>query len=93
MPHAGWVDFRFDGIGTSWEISTPAALSPGLRSSVLAEVERYDSTWSRFRADSLVTRMSVAPGQYELPPEATGPGRTLPAALHAQRRIHDSPHR
>jgi thiamine biosynthesis lipoprotein len=72
MPHTGWQEFRFDGIGTSWEVSTRAPLSPGLRSSVLAEVERYDSTWSRFRADSLVTRMSVAPGQYELPPEAAG---------------------
>lgn len=72
MPHAGWQDFRFEGIGTSWEISTPAPLSPGLRNSVLAEVERYDSAWSRFREDSLVTRISVAPGQYELPPEATG---------------------
>jgi thiamine biosynthesis lipoprotein len=72
MPHAGWQDFRFDGIGTGWEISTPVPLSPGQRSSVLAEVERYDSTWSRFREDSLVTRISVAPGQYELPPEASG---------------------
>jgi FAD:protein FMN transferase len=72
MPHAGWQDFRFDGIGTGWEISTPVPLSPGQRSSVLAEVERYDSTWSRFREDSLVTRISVAPGQFELPPEATG---------------------
>jgi FAD:protein FMN transferase len=72
MPHAGWQDFRFDGIGTGWEISTPVPLSPGQRSSVLAEVERYDSTWSRSREDSLVTRISVAPGQYELPPEATG---------------------
>ena len=72
MPHAGWQSFRFDGIGTSWEISTPAPLPPGLRSSVLAEVERYDSTWSRFREDSLVARMSAAPGQYQLPPEATG---------------------
>lgn len=72
MPHTGWQNFRFDGIGTSWEISTPAPLSPGLRGSVLAEVERYDSTWSRFRGDSLVTRMSVAAGQYELPPESAG---------------------
>jgi thiamine biosynthesis lipoprotein len=71
MPHPGWQSFRFDGIGTGWEISTPAPLPPGLRSSVLAEVERYDSTWSRFREDSLVARMSVAPGQYQLPPEAT----------------------
>ncbi|MFE4542074.1 FAD:protein FMN transferase [Arthrobacter sp. NPDC056727] len=72
MPHTGWHSFRFDGIGTGWEIATPGPLPPALRSSVLAEVERYDSTWSRFRADSLVTRMAVAPGQYRLPPEASG---------------------
>jgi len=70
MPHPGWQNFRFDGIGTAWEISTPDPLPPALRSSVLAEVERYDSTWSRFREDSLVTRMSEALGQYRLPPES-----------------------
>src|SRR5919205_1408311 len=70
MPHPGWQDFRFEGIGTGWEISTPVPLPPGLRSALLAEVERYDSTWSRFREDSLVTRMSVEPGQYLLPPES-----------------------
>ncbi|MFE4834196.1 FAD:protein FMN transferase [Arthrobacter sp. NPDC056691] len=72
MPHGGWQDFRFDGIGTGWEISTPDPLPPGLRSSLLDEVERYDATWSRFREDSLVTLMSRAPGQYQLPPEAAG---------------------
>jgi thiamine biosynthesis lipoprotein len=72
MPHPGWQSFCFDGIGTSWEISTPDPLPSGLRSSVLAEVERYDSTWSRFRQDSLVARMSATPGQYQLPPEAEG---------------------
>ncbi|MFC7847742.1 FAD:protein FMN transferase [Arthrobacter sp. NPDC057388] len=72
MPHPGWQDFRFEGIGTGWEISTPVPLPPGLRSSLLAEVERYDSTWSRFREDSLVTRISVEPGQYRLPTEAAG---------------------
>lgn len=72
MPHPGWQNFRFDGIGTGWEISTPVPLSLELCSSLLAEVERYDSTWSRFREDSLVTRMSVEAGQYRLPPEAAG---------------------
>ncbi|APX03425.1 FAD:protein FMN transferase [Arthrobacter sp. QXT-31] len=72
MPHPGWQNFGFDGIGTRWEISTPAPVAPALRAGLLAEVERYDSTWSRFRADSLVTRVSVAPGQYGLPAEASG---------------------
>lgn len=70
MPHPGWHDFRFDGIGTAWEISTPAPLDSTQRHCVLAEVERYDSTWSRFRRDSLVGRMSARPGQFELPAES-----------------------
>lgn len=70
MPHPGWHNFNFDGIGTGWEISTPAPLGPGPRSDLLAEVERYDSTWSRFRGDSLVSRMSARPGHFEFPAEA-----------------------
>ncbi|GAA1277881.1 FAD:protein FMN transferase [Arthrobacter pascens] len=72
MPHAGWHEFRFDGIGTSWEISTAAPLDASLRSRILAEVERYDSTWSRFRGDSLISQMSVQAGRLELPPESAG---------------------
>jgi FAD:protein FMN transferase len=70
MPHPGWHDFRFDGIGTAWEISTRVPLDSAQRFSVLAEVERYDSTWSRFRRDSLVSQMWARPGQYELPAES-----------------------
>ena len=70
MPHPGWHDFRFDGIGTAWEISTRIPLDPAQRLSVLAEVERYDATWSRFRRDSLVSQMSARPGQYQLPAES-----------------------
>ena len=29
MPHAGLAQFHFDGIGTSWEISTAAPLDAG----------------------------------------------------------------
>jgi len=70
MPHPGWHDFRFDGIGTAWEISTRAPLDSAQRHSVLAEVERYDATWSRFRRDSLVSQMSARAGQHELPAES-----------------------
>lgn len=71
MPHPGWHNFNFEGIGTSWEISTPEPLGPAPRSHVLAEVERYDSTWSRFRGDSLVSRMAARAGHFEFPAEAT----------------------
>ncbi|KRE69090.1 FAD:protein FMN transferase [Arthrobacter sp. Soil762] len=68
-------DFRFDGIGTRWEISTPRPLDASVRVRLLALVERYDGDWSRFRSDSTVGAMARQPGRYELPPEAADLGR------------------
>lgn len=68
-------DFRFDGIGTRWEISTPRPLDAGVRARLLAVVERYDGGWSRFRSDSTVSAMAREPGRYELPAEAADLGR------------------
>ncbi|MCO4257293.1 FAD:protein FMN transferase [Pseudarthrobacter cellobiosi] len=67
--------FRFDGIGTRWEISTPRPLDASVRARLLALVERYDGDWSRFRSDSTVGAMARQPGRYELPPEAADLGR------------------
>ncbi|MCU1517591.1 MAG: hypothetical protein JWQ75_2312 [Pseudarthrobacter sp.] len=70
-----WEDFRFDGIGTRWEISTPRPLEAGVRARLLAVVERYDGDWSRFRPDSTVGAMARKPGRYTLPDEAAALGR------------------
>ncbi|MET3162678.1 UNVERIFIED_ORG: thiamine biosynthesis lipoprotein [Arthrobacter sp. UYEF10] len=67
-------DFRFDGIGTRWEISTPRPLDAGVRARLLTLVERYDGDWSRFRSDSTVRAMAREPGRYELPAEAADLG-------------------
>lgn len=67
-------DFRFDGIGTRWEISTPRPLDAGVRARLLTLVERYDGDWSRFRSDSTVSAMAREPGRYELPAEAADLG-------------------
>jgi thiamine biosynthesis lipoprotein len=67
MPHAGWSDFSFDGIGTTWEISTPEPLSSAVRGSLLEVVEDYDRSYSRFRDDSLVARLAREPGTVILP--------------------------
>jgi thiamine biosynthesis lipoprotein len=67
--------FRFDGIGTRWEISTPRPLDAGVRTRLLAVVERYDGDWSRFRYDSTVGAMAREPGRYELPAEAADLGQ------------------
>ncbi|MGO4187032.1 FAD:protein FMN transferase [Pseudarthrobacter sp. TAF60_1] len=74
MPQPDWSEFRFDGIGTRWEISTPRPLSAGVRARLLAVVEAYDGEWSRFRPDSTVSVMGRKPGRHEFPAEAAALG-------------------
>ncbi|BCW67654.1 hypothetical protein NicSoilB4_24170 [Arthrobacter sp. NicSoilB4] len=81
MPHPGWTEFGFDGIGTRWEISTPAPLSGAHRRRLLDTVAEYDAAWSRFRPDSLIAGAARQPGRYELPAGAAALGR-LYAALY-----------
>ncbi len=61
---------RFEGIGAPWRLDTPEPLAPPTVAAVRELVDRYDRTWSRFRDDSLVTRISREPGAWRLPPEA-----------------------
>ncbi|UNK71917.1 FAD:protein FMN transferase [Microbacterium sp. H1-D42] len=49
--------WRFDAIGTLWEIETEAPLSSGLRDGVTITIARFDQEWSRFRPDSLVSAL------------------------------------
>ena len=49
--------WRFDAIGTRWEIETTDDLESDAKGRVAAEIERFDAEWSRFRADSAVTRV------------------------------------
>ena len=75
--------WRFDAIGTSWEIETVEALTAAQRSRVDAIIAGFDATWSRFRPDSLVTRLSVAGGQADTPSDAV-------AMLDAYRELSDA---
>ncbi len=62
----------FDAIGTSWEIDTPAPLAASTRAHILDLVERFDSIYSRFRHDSIVTRIANAAdgGTFSFPAQA-----------------------
>lgn len=62
--------WRFDAIGTSWQIDTEATLADSVRTRVDALIASYDRTWSRFRADSAVSRLRTSPGEHRFPPEA-----------------------
>lgn len=66
--------FQFDAIGTRWKIHIKDSLLKERESFILdsigERIERYDKTYSRFRADSLVTRMSQKIGTFILPADS-----------------------
>ncbi|KNY06340.1 FAD:protein FMN transferase [Microbacterium sp. GCS4] len=49
--------WRFDAIGTVWEIETASELDAVRRDGVSALIGRFDRVWSRFRPDSEVHRL------------------------------------
>ncbi|MBY6062473.1 FAD:protein FMN transferase [Microbacterium esteraromaticum] len=63
------MTWRFDAIGTRWEIETDQPLSPQLQGRVATIVERFDREWSRFRPDSVVSSLRHG-GTVAAPPDA-----------------------
>ncbi len=63
-------DLQFDAIGTHWQIDTAESLAPSTTSAVCARIDQFNRTWSRFRTDSLVHRISAGSGIFAFPPEA-----------------------
>ncbi len=68
------TSFDFEAIGTHWNIDIRKEISPEqlvvLRDAIFLRIEEFDKTYSRFRADSLVTKMSQENGEYILPDDA-----------------------
>lgn len=64
------VHWRFEAIGTRWDIDSTAALTPSQEAVVSAEIERFDREWSRFRADSAVSRLGRVGGALVSPDAA-----------------------
>lgn len=62
--------WRFEAIGTVWEIGTPRPLPAGERDAVREAIDDFDHTWSRFRDDSLVTALAAEPQEVPAPPDA-----------------------
>lgn len=60
--------YQFEAIGTHWSIETAAALTGAEMRHIHKIIDDFDSTYSRFRADSLVWRArSEAPGSFAFP--------------------------
>jgi len=62
--------WRFEAIGTAWEVVTERRLPEAVRSRVTRAIGDFDRTWSRFRLDSLVHGLADG-GAAPLPPDAT----------------------
>ncbi len=65
---------RFEAIGTSWQIDIYQPVSGSVQTHLLESIRSriavFDKNYSRFRDDSLVTRMAREAGNYELPADA-----------------------
>src|SRR5215211_8166697 len=72
MAHPTPAAWTFDAIGVPWQIDTRPPLDAVARGRVRALIERFDATYSRFRADSLVATVAgaVGGGRFEFPADA-----------------------
>lgn len=62
--------WSFEAIGTRWEIETETAVSESTKRIVREKIEVFDRTYSRFRDDSLVTKILRQAGIYTFPDES-----------------------
>jgi thiamine biosynthesis lipoprotein len=60
-------NFTFEAIGTHWSIETDVVLSEITEATIRTRIEAFDKTYSRFRKDSLVSRISRNVGIYTFP--------------------------
>lgn len=70
QPHWQW---SFEAIGTQWWIGIyedPSINADQLQSKIARLIDDFDRTYSRFRADSLVSKMAQKGGTYALPASA-----------------------
>lgn len=62
--------WRFDAIGTRWEIDTELPIDHERRAAVSSLIATFDLVWSRFREDSLVSRLAQSGGSVPIPADA-----------------------
>ncbi|TQJ31638.1 FAD:protein FMN transferase [Microbacterium sp. SLBN-146] len=62
--------WRFEAIGTTWEIETSEPLDETARRDVASVIADFDASWSRFRDDSLVSGLASQGGTVPAPRDA-----------------------
>src|SRR4051812_41634169 len=78
--------FGFEAIGTSWYIELHGSHRPAdlkrLKAKIAGRIEQFDAAYSRFRSDSLITRISQKAGRYTMPDDA-------PPLLELYKKLYD----
>ena len=68
------MKFEFEAIGTTWKIdiedNLPENKEVVLQKMIMDRIDDFDKNYSRFRKDSLVTKMSEEAGEFILPSDA-----------------------
>lgn len=68
------TQFAFEAIGTLWKIDIDKELTADrqavLLDLIMNRIDQFDRVYSRFRSDSLVTKMSQKAGTYQMPDDA-----------------------
>lgn len=62
--------WAFEAIGTVWRIDTALPLDDGVRDEIADAIVAFDLEWSRFRPDSLVSRLGERGGEAPAPTDA-----------------------
>lgn len=81
MPRPEATSWSFEAIGTAWQVDSASAIVAQDRAAVAACIDDYDRTWSRFREDSVISRVARDGGTWTLGPEAA-PLLDLYGVLH-----------
>lgn len=64
------ADFSFEAIGTHWQIHTDRPVGAGVSAAIRQRIAEFDLNYSRFRPDSLVSRIARETGTFVLPSDA-----------------------
>lgn len=62
--------YRFDALGTQWVIETNDEINSFLKTTIQNRIEEFDKVYSRFRSDSLITKVAKKSGEYLFPEDA-----------------------
>ncbi|MFD8000683.1 FAD:protein FMN transferase [Streptomyces mirabilis] len=64
--------FTFDAIGTHWDIETDSPLDADVSRELRGRIEDFDAVYSRFRSDSLISRIAAAStgGRFTFPEDS-----------------------